>query len=115
MKTVHNKSEQTLLNYLNGAGWTLDFASSTDQAIIYLDWDRFAVLHFVDAYWASVYAGFASGTSIVVDNYFNHFPLSPDFSRSLKAVNIFFCKLYVYCTIKFLKTNKSTVQIQQSI
>jgi hypothetical protein len=51
---------------LNGAGWALDFASSTDQAIIYLDWDRFAVLHFVDAYWAGVYAGFASSARIVV-------------------------------------------------
>jgi hypothetical protein len=108
MKTVHNKSEQTLLNYLNGAGWTLDFASSTDQAIIYLDWDRFAVLHFVDAYWASVYAGFASVQVSLLTIILTNFPFSLDFSRCLEAVNIHFCKLYPVATL-----NSSNLTSQQ--
>jgi hypothetical protein len=74
--SAQQKSEPTLLNYLNGTSWALGFACSADQAIIYFDWDRFAVLHFVDAYRATVYAGFASGTSIVVDYYFNQFSIT---------------------------------------
>jgi hypothetical protein len=53
----------------------LGFTSSADYAIICFDLERFAVIDFIDAYRASVYAGFASATNIVVDYYFDHFSI----------------------------------------
>ena len=82
-----------LFNYLNRVSWTLDFAASADQAAICVDWGRFAVSHFVDAYWTRAYTGFASATSIAVDYYFKHFPFSPDFSRGLER--------FIYAFVNF--------------
>ena len=51
---------------------TLGFACSADKALVNVNWDGFAVFDFVDAYWASVCAGFASGASVIVYYYFYH-------------------------------------------
>jgi len=75
MVKVEEKSEDCefrLFDYLNGACRTLCFACSANEAFVYFGWDGFAVFHFVNAYWACVYAGFASSTFVVINLYFYH-------------------------------------------
>jgi hypothetical protein len=61
-----------LLDYLNCAFRALCFACSAYKTLVDVYWDGFAVFDFVDAYGASVCAGFASGASIIVYYYFYH-------------------------------------------
>jgi hypothetical protein len=63
---------ESLFDDLDGARWTLAFASSADQAFFNLDWRRFAAFDFVDAYWARVYAGFASVAFFGIHNNLYH-------------------------------------------
>ena len=50
----------------------MGFACSADKAFVNVNWDGFAVFNFVNAYWASVCAGFASVAFVIVDYYFYH-------------------------------------------
>jgi hypothetical protein len=50
----------------------LGFACSADKAFVDEDWDGFSVFYFVDADGTSVYAGFASGASVIIDYDFYH-------------------------------------------
>ena len=61
-----------LLYYLDCACGALRFACSADKAFLDLDRRGLAILYLVDPDWAGVYAGFASGAFIVVNNYFYH-------------------------------------------
>jgi len=57
---------------LDCAGGTLAFASSADQAFVNFGWRGFAFFDLVDAYWAGVYAGFASVAFAEIYYYFYH-------------------------------------------
>jgi hypothetical protein len=61
-----------LLDHLDCAFWALCFACSADKALVNVGWDGFAVFDFVDANWASVCAGFASGALVIINYYFYH-------------------------------------------
>jgi hypothetical protein len=62
----------SLLDYLDCALRALGFASAANEALVNFDWCGFAVFHLVNAYWAGVYAGFASIALGVVNHYFYH-------------------------------------------
>jgi hypothetical protein len=57
---------------LDGTLRALGFTSTTNKTLVNLDGCRFAVFHLVNAYWASVYAGFAS-VAFIVNYDFYHF------------------------------------------
>jgi len=61
-----------LLDYLNCAFRTLGFACPANKTLVNINWDGFAVFDLIDAYWTSVYAGFASVAPIIIDYYFYH-------------------------------------------
>jgi hypothetical protein len=65
-------ASRELLDYLNCTFRTLSFACSADKAFVNVDRNGFAVFDFVDAYWASVCAGFASGALFIINHYFYH-------------------------------------------
>ncbi len=67
-----------LLDYLDGALWALCFACSAYEAFVKFDCHRFGFLDFVNADWASVYAGFASIAFGIVNHYFYHLYLPLD-------------------------------------
>ena len=62
----------SLLDNLDCAGGTLAFASSADQAFINFGRIGLAFFDLVDAYWAGVYAGFASVAFADIYYYFYH-------------------------------------------
>ena len=79
-----------LLDYLNCTFRTLGFACSADKAFVNVNWDGFSVFDLVDAYWASVCAGFASSAFIVINYYFYHVYTSGKFdSNFLSKIKVF--------------------------
>jgi hypothetical protein len=62
----------TSFDYLDGTVWTLSFTSSANQALVYFDGEGFAVLDFVNAYGAGVYAGFAPVALFAINYDFYH-------------------------------------------
>ena len=66
--------QERLFNYLNCAFWALSFTCSANKAFFYLNWNGFTVFDFINAYRASVYAGFAA-SAFLVNNDFYHFDI----------------------------------------
>ena len=60
------------LDYLNCTFRTLGFTCSADKTLVNINWNRFAVFDLIDAYWTSVYAGFASVAPIIINYYLHH-------------------------------------------
>ena len=84
------EGEAKLLDYLNCAFRTLGFTCSADKTLADVDWNGFPVFYLKDAYWTSVYAGFASSTLIVVNNYLYHVYTSRKFdSNPISEIKVF--------------------------
>jgi len=64
-----------LLDYLDGAFWTLGFTGSANEAFFNFHGDRFPFFYFVNANWACVDACPTSSTLMVVNYYLYHLPL----------------------------------------
>jgi hypothetical protein len=80
-----NQLSENLLNYLNCAFGTLSFARPADKTLVNINRNRFSVFDFVDAYWTSVYTGFAPSTPVIIDHYFYHVYTSGKFDSNFPS------------------------------
>jgi len=68
-----------LFDDLDGAFWAFHLAGSTDDAVLNVYGNRFAVFHFVNADWTGVNACFASSAFFGINCDFNHYLINSAF------------------------------------